>query len=115
MFQHTIALETGTGSILLWDTRLRRVTGRILVGRGTGSLVFSPNGRLLAFTTANGLAYSPDGHTLITASNDSTAQVWDLNPGDEIRNLCNALSGPQQTSQWRQLTPTPGTNPCRSG
>ena len=187
----TIALDTGTGSVLLWDTRLRRVTGRISAGSGTHyALAFSPDSRLLAITAAdtvqlwnvsshvqvavtsvntslfhqlafspdgstlagtsqdstvriwqvpslqliaalspptpplatgttpvayNGLAYSPDGRTLVTASSDSTAQVWDLNPDDEVRNLCDALRGPQLASQWRQLAPNPGPDPCPSG
>ncbi len=63
----------------------------------------------------NGLAYSPDGRTLVTASSDSTAQVWDLNPADEVRNLCDALRGPQLASQWRQLASSPGPDPCPSG
>ena len=185
-----IALDTGTGSVLIWDTRLRRVTGRISVGTGTHfALAFSPDGRLLAVTVAdtvqlwnvsshvrvatttvntsqfhelafspdgstlagtsqdttvriwqvpslqliaalspptpplatgttpvayNGLAYSPDGRTLVTASSDSTAQVWDLNPGDEVHNLCDALRGPQLTGQWRQLPSSPGPDPCPS-
>jgi len=186
----TIALDTGTGSVLLWDTRLRRVTGQISVGTGMHyALAFSPDGRLLAITVGdtvqlwnvsshvrvavtsvntslfhdlafspdgsslagtsqdstvqiwqvpslqpiaalsppttplatgttpvayNGLAYSPDGRTLVTASSDSTAQVWDLNPADEVRNLCDALRGPQLASQWQQLAPSPGPDPCPS-
>ena len=63
----------------------------------------------------NGLAYSPNGRTLVTASSDSTAQVWDLSPGDEVRNLCDALGGPQLASQWQQLAPSPGPDPCPPG
>ena len=186
---HTIALDTGTGRILFWDTRIHRLTGQISVPQGTDhSLAFSPNGRLLAITAAddtvqlwnvssshliastsrnnspfhylafspdgstlaataqdsivriwqvpslqliatlspptpplaigttpvayNGLAYTPDGKTLVTASSDSTAQVWDLSPSDEIRNLCDAMRGPQLASQWKHLTPSPGADPC---
>ena len=189
---HTIALDTGTGKVLFWDTGLRRITGWISVGQGThDALAFNPDGRLLAVTgadgtvqlwnvssrvevavtsqntsafhnltfspdgstmagtsqdstiriwqvpslqlietmspptsalatdaapaTYNGLAYSPDGQTLVTASSDSTAQVWDLNTGDEVRNLCNALGGPKLASQWRQLAPSPGPDPCPPG
>jgi WD40 repeat protein len=184
----TIALDTGIGSVVFWDTRLHRVTGRIFVGQGThDTLAFSPDGRLLAITAANtvqlwnvarrvrvavtspntsqfrdlgfspdgstlagtsqdatvhiwqvpnlqlidslspptpplatgsapaeynGLAYTPDGRTLVTASSDSTAEVWDLSPGDEVRNICDALHGPQLASQWRQLAPSPGPDPC---
>ena len=187
----TIALDTGTGGVLLWDTRLRRVTGRISADPDTHyALAFSPDGRLLAVTGAdtvqlwdvssrvrvavtsvntslfhqlafspdgstlagtsqdstvqiwqvpglqpiaalsppvpplstgttpvayNGLAYRPDGRTLVTVSNDGSAQVWDLNPADQVRNLCDALRGPQLASQWRQLPSSPGPDPCPSG
>jgi WD40 repeat protein len=185
----TIALDTGTGRILFWNTRMRRLTGQISVTPGTvHALAFSPDGRLLAITTAddtvqlwnlssrhlvasttrnnslfhylafspdgstlaataqdstvriwqipslqliatlspptpplatgttpvayNGLAYTPNGKSLVTASSDSTAQVWDLSPSDQIRNLCDAMRGPQLESQWNQLIPSPGNDPC---
>jgi WD40 repeat protein len=60
----------------------------------------------------NDVAFTPDGRTLITTSADGTARSWDLNPGDEVRALCAALRGPAFTAQWRQLTPSPGPNPC---
>jgi WD40 repeat protein len=189
---HTLALDTGTGPVLLWDTRLRRVTGQISVGGGTHlALAFSPDGQLLAISgtdgtvrlwnmstraqiavtsantsqyrylafspdgstlaatsqdttvriwqvpslqligtlspptlplatgalpeSYNGLAYTPDGRMLVTAGSDGTAQIWDLNPSDMVRNLCGALRGPQLASQWQQLASGAGPDPCSPG
>jgi WD40 repeat protein len=61
----------------------------------------------------DGVAFGPGGHTLVAATSYGTAQVWDLRPADEVRELCNALRGPSFAGQWQQLTSAP--NPCRAG
>ena len=33
------------------------------------------------------LALSPDGHTLATAGHDSTLRLWDINSGQELKNI----------------------------
>jgi WD40 repeat protein len=191
----TLALDTGTGTVLLWDTRLRQVTGQLSVGGGIhDALAFSPDGSLLAIsddepddvavrlwnvstrsqitatsggtsafhslafspdgstlagtsqdatvqiwqvpslqpvaalspptpplvTTGalvayNGLAYTPNGQTLLTAGSDGTAQVWQLNPSRVVRDLCDALRGPQLVAQWQELASNAGSDPCPPG
>jgi WD40 repeat protein len=143
----TLALDSGSGDVLLWDTRSHRVTGRIRTGQASPLVIkFSPDGKLLATAggsstielwtvprlglladmtlpapaaPANGLplvvneaAFGP-GHTLVATTSYGTAQVWDLRPADEVRELCDALRGPSLARQWRQLTPAP--DPCRAG
>jgi WD40 repeat protein len=185
----TLALDNGSGDVLLWDIRTRRVTGRIRTGQASPLVIkFSPDGKLLATAggsstirlwnvarrqlvasadqtspvhdlafspdgsvlaaagqdavvglwtvprlglladltlpapaaPANGLplvvnevAFGPRGHTLVAGTSYGTAQVWDLRPADEVRELCNALRGPSLARQWRQQTSAP--NPCRAG
>jgi WD40 repeat protein len=189
---HTLAIDTGTGDVLLWDTTSRRIIRVIETGQtptpGALAIAFSPDGKLLATAGATGtivlwgtasgapagsvdadtpdahdLAFSPDGsvlaaagqdsvvrlwsipglqpvasvsatpqtlsanvsaltvnavafgpggHALVSANNDGTAQVWDLNPNDAVRDLCGALGPVWVASQWPGLEPSSGHDPC---
>jgi len=192
---HTLAIDTGTGDVLLWDTVGHRITRVIETGQtptpGTLAITFSPGGKLLATAGTNGtiklwdaasgdpadsvdadtqqvhdLAFSPDGsilaaagqdsvvrlwsvpglqqvasvsatpqtlsgnsaelavnevafgpggHTLVSANSDGTAQVWDLNPADAVRDLCGALGPAWVASRWPGLGPGSGHDPCSPG
>jgi WD40 repeat protein len=181
-----LALDDGSGGVLLWEPGSHRATGLIRTGQTSPLVIkFSPDGELLATAGGNStirlwnassgklvgganeasqvhdLAFSPDGGTLAAASQDAvvglwtvpglqplanltlpapaapadglplivnrvafglrgntlvavtsdgTAQVWDLRPADEVREICNILSGPGFARQWRQLSSAP--NPC---
>jgi WD40 repeat protein len=185
----TLALDNGSGGVLLWNPSNHRVTRLIRTGQASslvikfsrdgkwlatagadstvrlwnasnGALVktisvtsqvhdleFSPHGSLLAVVgqdanvslltvpglrpwaelaqpapsapatglslIVNRVAFGGDGHTLVAVNSDGVAQVWDLRPVDEVRDLCNALRGPGLARQWRQQTSAP--NPCRAG
>jgi WD40 repeat protein len=65
--------------------------------------------------TVNAIAFGPGGRTLVSASNDGTAQVWDLDPADEVSALCDALREPGFAAEWQQLSPSPGPDPCGAG
>jgi WD40 repeat protein len=106
--------------VAIWDfSGARHLVGIDDAKRVADLAALSPPTPPLATGTTpvadNGLAYSPDGRTMVTAGSDGTAQVWNLNPADEVRNLCAALRGPQLASQWRQLPSSPGPDPCSSG
>jgi WD40 repeat protein len=62
--------------------------------------------------TANQVAFADNGSTLVSVNNDGTAQVWDLNPADAVRDLCAALGAPWVASQWRVRALGPGSDPC---
>jgi WD40 repeat protein len=62
----------------------------------------------------NDAVFGPNDQTLITASGDATARVWDLNPADEVHALCAALEGPGFAAQWQALSPVPGPDPART-
>jgi WD40 repeat protein len=47
-------------------------------------------------STVTSVAFSPDGHTLATASQDSTAQLWDINDPHHPR-LLSTLTGHTNT------------------
>jgi len=63
----------------------------------------------------NAVAFSPRGQTLVSASDDGTAQMWDLSAADEVASLCGALREPGLAAQWQQLGPGPGPDPCPAG
>lgn len=102
----TIAGETHTGSVTLWDVASRRVKIGLPDGDGFRNVVFSPDGTLLAncgrgnevrlsdaasgktvhsITDATGydVAFSPDGKTLAVADADGTytLRLWDVASG----------------------------------
>jgi WD40 repeat protein len=112
---HTLAVDTGAGAVLLWDTVSHRVIGKIAARQGQLlSLAFSPDGQLLATAGANStvrlwhtatrllaaqigpetspvryLAFSPDGNLLAGASQDATVRLWNVTTG----NLAFSLTG----------------------
>lgn len=50
-----------------------------MTSNGSGSLAFSPNGRLLAITTGgSAVAFSPDGATLAATNGNDTIQLWSV-------------------------------------
>ncbi|WP_109011553.1 PD40 domain-containing protein [Nostoc commune] len=86
--------------------------------RGHSSVVFSPDGKTLAFasndktiklwnldtgkeiTTLRGhsnyvtsVVFSPDGKTLASASRDNTIKLWNLNLDDLLAQGCSWLKG----------------------
>ncbi len=103
-----VAVDTGTGLVLLVRPTTGQVMSRITTGQGKGepTIAFSPDGRLLA--TANtaditgtvklwqvatrkqfrhlgpgtsqvrSLAFSPDGRTLAISSQDATVRLWNV-------------------------------------
>jgi RNA polymerase sigma factor (sigma-70 family) len=97
----------GRGDVLLLDLAAKRTLRRIAgLGRPTGRLAFSPDGKFLAagalydpvarvYEVATGrevrqltghrgavvsVAFSPDGSLLVTGSHDATALVWEMRP-----------------------------------
>jgi WD40 repeat protein len=192
---HTLAIDTGTGDVLLWDTASRRIARVIETGQATTpgalAITFSPDGKLLATAgptgtialwdaasgdpagsvnadtqqvhdlafspdgsilaaagqdsvvrlwsvpglqqvasvsatpqtlsanntelTVNEVAFGPGGRTLVSANSDGTAQVWDLNPADAVRDLCGALGPAWVAGQWPGLDPSSGQDPCSPG
>jgi len=196
---HAIAIDSGTGNVLLWDTGSRGSTrvietgqtltagtltagglaitfspdGKLLATAGTTGtirlwdaasgvllrsvdadthvhdLAFSPDGSMLAAAgqdsvvrlwsvpglqpaaslsatpqtlsvntaelTVNEVAFGPGGHTLVSVNSDGTAQVWDLNPADAVRDLCGALGPASVAIQWPRLDPGSGHDPCSPG
>src|SRR5262249_42162649 len=96
-------------SVRLWDAE----TGRQIptfTGAGLGAAAFSPDGRLVAVpdrktvvirdtNTREGrvlqghsdavrsAAFSPDGRRIVTASDDRTARVWDVQTGEQTAAL----------------------------
>jgi WD40 repeat protein len=65
--------------------------------------------------TVNEVAFGPGGHTLVSVNSDGTAQVWDLNPADAVRDLCGALGPASVAIQWPRLDPGSGHDPCSPG
>ncbi len=41
----------------------------------------------------NGVAFSPDGNTLVSASDDNTLKLWDVDTGTEIRLFAGHAGG----------------------
>jgi WD40 repeat protein len=96
--------------IRLWDVKTRRPVGQPLKGQAVDHLVFSPDGRTLAFGTGGDsiglwdvltrkaigepviragrqdpLAFSPDGQTLITSNWRGEVQHWNAKTGQAKR------------------------------
>jgi WD40 repeat protein len=93
----------GAGDLRLWDLTTRHPRDLLMDGVGIHSVVYSPDGRLLAACAADGtvrlwntktmreadrleghtglvtyMAFSPDGRTLATASEDRTLRLWNV-------------------------------------
>ena len=69
---------------MLWDT----IANKVLVLRGHQNMVFVA-------------VFSPDGRTIVTASEDQTARLWDVATGKEIA----TLRGHQRKVGWATFSP----------
>ncbi|MEP7273002.1 MAG: AAA-like domain-containing protein [Acidobacteriota bacterium] len=108
----TLAL-VGQRVITLWDTKTWKVT-RTFKTRGivTGAIVYSPDGKLLAFGSKDetaslwdlssggerfvlrghagyvqALAFSPDGKLLATGGEDRIIRLWQVDTGQELNEM----------------------------
>ena len=59
------------------------------------------------------VAFSPAGKTLAAGSDDSTAQMWNLDVDDAIQRICATTSNILTHAQWkRYIPPLPDSPPC---
>jgi WD40 repeat protein len=98
-----LAAASEDAVIRLWTVQNRRPLASLSVPIPAGLASGNP-------ISVNGIAFGPGDHTLVSANNDGTAQVWDLRPAAAVRRLCAALRGPGFPAQWREVTSAP--NPC---
>ena len=105
------ALTASDNSVRLWDAEAGRQIATF-TRAGSGMAAFSPDGRLVAIPDNNtvvvrdantgeredrifqghsaavqSVAFSADGRRIVTASDDRTARVWDLQTGGQIAAL----------------------------
>jgi RNA polymerase sigma factor (sigma-70 family) len=137
-----ILASTGTfnKSVSLWDVETGKGLLELPCASPFGVAVFSPDGKTLAWgssagdvwlwetatkklrrkfsghsTSVKSLAFSPDGRALVSASQDTTAMVWDV-PGhkstkaapppfsrDKLRSLWNALADADAVEAGRSI------------
>jgi WD40 repeat protein len=58
------------------------------------------------------VAFSPDGKSL-AASDDATAQIWNLDVGNAIQRICATTSNTLTSTQWELYLPQlPYRPPC---
>lgn len=93
-----------TPLVKLWDAAGGKELGILIQAEGSGSIAFSPNGKILAAASGktvrlwdvsakkeianltghadgiNAVAFSPDGRTLASAASDSAVKLWRVAP-----------------------------------
>jgi WD40 repeat protein len=76
--------------VQLWETATGQPHGPPLTGH-TGAVC--------------GVAFSPDGRLLATASQDSTARLWNPSFGSWVTTGCALLNRNMSQAEWQQLLP----------
>lgn len=124
-----LAFMLSSGEVSLWETASGRSRGKLERTEGSGTVEFSPDGRLIATSgerkitlydartlrklgeveghrsTIYSLAFTPDGNTLISGSNDTTALVWDLSPfRAQVATALVPLVEAARKEHWEKLT-----------
>ncbi|MEH2567739.1 putative caspase-like protein [Bradyrhizobium sp. AZCC 2289] len=69
------------GSARLWEVATGRELRQFL-GHSVGTSVYDVLGR---FALVSSVAFSPDGQTIATGGNDTTARLWEVATGRELR------------------------------
>ncbi|WP_041939253.1 MULTISPECIES: serine/threonine-protein kinase [Frankia] len=59
------------------------------------------------------VTFTPDSSHILTAGDDSTARLWDLNPTSLYRRACTTANGQLTPAEWTRYLPhTPYQPPC---
>ncbi|MEV8535846.1 WD40 repeat domain-containing protein [Streptomyces sp. NPDC051211] len=117
---HTLATDSGDGTVVLWDVAAGTPRSTLKQGPAVLSVAFTPDGRTLAtggldqfarvWDVAAGkvvstldthaekvvsVAFSPDGRTLGTGGFDKTMRLWNVvlpQPAAAVKRICQAVN-----------------------